>query len=190
MNSEVNPFITPVPGKTSGLILGLDNNTLTTGSGNRTVWLPRFGPTATAPLFYTPGMCHNIPYDISGAVFSGLNQQTTLQVTARYFVERLPAISDPNLLVLARNPCPYDPMVLELYSRTILELPVGVKVGENPLGEWFFDILQTLAGIAPVIGSAFGPIGAAVGTAVGGVGTAALQHRKAKQQKGNPPKKN
>jgi len=179
MNSEGNPFVSPVPGRTSGLILGVDNNTLTTNVGLRTAWLPKWGPGPTN--FYTPGLSSNLPYDISGAVFSGLNSNTTLQVTTRYFVERLPAISDPNLLVLARNPCPYDPMILELYSRAVLELPVAVKVGENPLGEWFFDILQALAGVAPAIGAAFGPVGAAVGAGIGGVGTAALQSRKARQ---------
>ncbi len=182
MNRELNPFVAPVPGRTSGLILGVDNNQLTTGAGTRTAWLPKWTNGAVLTPT-TPGLCNNIPFDISGAVFSGLNSNTTLQVTTRYFVERLPAISDPNLLVLARNPCPYDPMVLELYSRAILELPVAVKVGENPLGEWFFDILQTLAGVAPAIGAAFGPVGAAVGTAVGSVGTAALQARKAKNAK-------
>jgi hypothetical protein len=186
MNSEANPFVAPVSGKTSGLLLGIDNNTLTTGDGNRTAWLPRWGG-AGGPTFRTPGLSSNIPFDISGAVFAGLNSNTTLQVTAKYFVERLPAISDKNLLVLARNPCPYDPMILELYSRAILSLPVGVKVGENPLGEWFFDILQALAGAAPAIGAAFGPIGAGIGTAIGVGGTAALQARKAAKQQ--PPKK-
>lgn len=182
MNCEGNPFTSPVPAKTSGLILGVDNNSLTTTTGNRTAWLPKYGPVNVGTgTFNTPGLCSSIPFDISGAVFSGLNSQTTLQITTRYFVERLPAISDENLLVLARNPCPYDPMVLELYSRCILELPVAVKVGENPLGEWFFDVLQALAAAAPAVGAAFGPVGAAIGTAVGGVGTAALTARKNKQ---------
>jgi len=185
LNSSEVPFVSTLPLTGAGLILGQDVSSLTTGAGTSLAWLPlsvNGGPTPRSASKNAP-----LPYDISGAIFAGLNPNSTLQVTTRYIIERIPAITDPNLLVLAREPCPFDPMILELYSRVMRELPVAVKVGENPLGEWFFDILQVLAGIAPAVGTALapftGPLGPMIGTTLGTVGTAALQARKAKQQK-------
>lgn len=179
-NSMDNNFVSPLPSRSTGLILGLNNTALTTGTGQRICYLP------VAGLALFPPQNQPYPFDCCGAVFSGLQNSSTLQLTSRYYIERLPAISDPNLLVLAREPCPYDPVIMELYSRVIRELPVGVRVADNPLGEWFFDILQALAGIAPAVGTALtpilGPAGPMIGTAIGTAGTAALQARKAKQQ--------
>jgi len=94
-----------------------------------------------------------------------------MQVTTRYYIERNPTVADPNLLVLARTPCPYDPVVQEIYTRCMEELPVGVKVGMNPLGEWFTEVLQGIGEWAPKIGSALGnliPGASIIGNIVGG----------------------
>lgn len=120
-----------------------------------------------------------VPFDINGAIFTGLNFNSTLQITSRYYYERIPTISEPDLLVLTRNPTPYDPVALELYTRTMTELPVAVMVKENPLGEWFNDVLGAIADIAPIVGTALGQ--PALGAAVGSVA-------KTIQPK-NPPKK-
>lgn len=97
-----------------------------------------------------------LPFDTHGSIFTGLNPLSTLQVTVKYYVERIPTISEPDLLVLTRTPSPFDPIALELYTRTVQQLPVAVMVKENPLGEWFNDILDTVADWAPTVGAAFG----------------------------------
>lgn len=107
-----------------------------------------------------------LPFDVHGAFFTGLSPETTLQVTVKYYIERIPTTSDPDLLVLSRPSPQYDPMAIEIYSRAMSELPVGVKVGENPLGEWFNDILDVVAEFAPAMGSVFGPMGATAGSAL------------------------
>jgi hypothetical protein len=104
-----------------------------------------------------------LPIDCHGVIFSGLNALSTLQVTTRYTLERIPSITEPTLLVLTRPPCPYDPVALEIYSRTIASLPIGCMVKENPLGEWFTGILEAISSIAPLVGSLFGPPGIAIG---------------------------
>lgn len=117
-----------------------------------------------------------LPYDWHGSIFSGLNVNSTLQISVRYYIERIPTINQPDLLVLTRNPTPYDPVALEIYSRAMSELPVAVRINENPLGEWFNDIMDMVGTWAPRIGNGLGtfiPGASAIGQAVGG-GASAL----------------
>jgi hypothetical protein len=141
-------------------------------------YLPIFSATAGT---YTLGDNDVWPYDTSGAIFSGLNPNSTLQVTARYYVERVPTSSDPNLLVMGRPTPSYDPMALEIYSRAMGSLPVAVKVGENPLGEWFDSLMRVVADLAPAVGS-FIPGGAAVGTLVAKAANAAADFNQGRRQ--------
>jgi hypothetical protein len=97
-----------------------------------------------------------MPWDISGCVFSGLNPNSTLQVNLKLLFERVPSQSNKDLLVLARTPPGYDGMALEIYSKAMEKLPVGVPVGENPLGEWFADVLKVVGDVAPVVGDFVG----------------------------------
>lgn len=120
-----------------------------------------------------------LPFDVHGAIFSGLSAQTTLQVTTRYYVERIPSANDANLLVLARPPTPYDPTILELYSRILSQLPVGCTVKENPLGEWFNDVLEAVIAYAPAVGAAFGGLGPAFGAGISGGASQWLKSRQA-----------
>jgi len=116
-------------------------------------------------------MCHTLPFDTTGCIFAGLSAQSTLQVTSRYYIERVPSTGDGDLLLLARPPSPYDPTALELYARAMSSLPVAVPVGENPLGEWFNDVLSAIADWAGPIGTALTPLfppAGAIGSLVGG----------------------
>jgi len=126
-------------------------------------------------------------FDFSGAIFVGLSSQTTLQVTVKYFVERIPSVSEPDLLVLARNPTPFDPLALELYTRVVQELSTGVPVGENPLGEWFNDVLDLVSEYAPKVGAIFGPEGAALGTAASLAASTAKSKRQSQPPSSPPP---
>jgi len=173
MNSTDNPYFSPKPG-TAGMVTPSSYNDLLVGNG----WIGYF-PFITDgvnSVYPNSSLTTTLPWDISGAVFSGLNTNSAMQVTVRYYIERNPTIADPNLLVLARTPCPYDPIVQEIYTRCMEELPVGVKVGMNPLGEWFTEVLQGIGEWAPKIGKAIGNIipgagiiGNIVGTAASGI---------------------
>lgn len=170
LNSTEVPFVTPLPTCNAGLVTPADVGTLTTGSGNRLCWLP-LSPDGTQ----TAGMNSPFPFDISGAFFSGLNPNSTLQVTVKYVIERIPSITEPNLLVLTRPPCPFDPMALELYTRIMSMIPVGVKVSDNPDGEFWATILDALSAIAPVVGAAFTPLIGPAGPALGMAASAGLK---------------
>jgi len=167
----------------------------TTSGTTQNVWY--FGPVDLAnPVTPTSRV---LPFDIHGAIFSGLNAQSTFQITTRYIIERLPSTSEPDLLVLTRPPSPFDPTALEIYSRTIAQLPSGCMVRENPLGEWFNDVLSTVAEWAPSVGAIFGPLGAAGGKALASGANAWLKERGAsavpsvmgqKPKKGKGPPRN
>jgi len=131
-----------------------------------------------------------LPFDINGAIFSGLTPQTTLKVTVRYYIERHPTIADPNLLVLSDPPAPYDPVVMEMAARVMQLMPVGVPVDENPLGEWFNQVIGAVAEWAPKIGEVVGkfiPGASMVGKAIGTMAT--LNHKipAQKGQQGHHP---
>lgn len=129
-------------------------------------------------------------FDYHGAIVSGLDPNANLQITVKYFVERIPTIAEPDLLVLSRAPTPYDPLTLEIYSRCMQELSVGVPVGENPLGEWFNDVLEVVSEWAPKLGNFIGGPANAIGTVVGGAASTALSARRgASAPKNNQPRK-
>jgi hypothetical protein len=103
----------------------------------------------------------SLPFDTSIAYFGNLSYTSTLQMTVRYFFETVPDIVvNPSMIPLMKCPTPYDPMIMEIYSRVTEKTLVAVPVGENPLGEWFNDILKVVGDYAPAVG--FG-----VGTALG-----------------------
>jgi len=147
---------------------------LRNAAARQIAFIPGGWPTATRPI---NGSGRVLPYDINGAIFTGLSAQTTLQVTTRYFVERIPSSADPDLLVLTRSPTPFDPTVQEIYSRVLSQLPIGCTVKENPLGEWFNDVLEAVVDYAPAVGAAFGPMGAAAGKIVAGGSKKLLKSR-------------
>jgi hypothetical protein len=128
---------------------------------------------------------HLLPFDVSGMIFSGLSGQSTLQVTARYYLERVPSANDINLITLTSLSNTFDPKILELYSRCVSEMPVAVAVGENPLGEWFdtlMDVLSVVSGFGAPIAAALNP-GFGIGVKALGYGASALgaANRRARQ---------
>jgi hypothetical protein len=124
-----------------------------------------------ASSFHTPPQVVS-DYDISGCHFTGLSFTTTLTVNVRWIIERMPGTQESDLVVLATPSAPYDPLALELYTQCMRDMPPGVMLSENPLGEWFRAALSKVADFAPLVGTALntlvpgaGGVGAALGTA-------------------------
>lgn len=109
-------------------------------------------------------------FDTSFAYFTGLSTQTSLVVDCRWIIERCPTTDEFDLVVLATPSACYDPVALEMYSRALCNLPPGVPLDENPLGEWFARAMSALAQWAPTVGNALGVIHpgfAAIGNGIG-----------------------
>lgn len=130
------------------------------------------------------------PIHYGGAWFSGLDANTTLQVTVKYTVEDLLNVQEANFPLTRLTP-PADPVALEIYSRAVAALPVGCRVSENPLGEWFNEVMQGIADYAPGILSGIPVVGGLIGTGVGLAARAAKginQNLQAREQR-EPKKK-
>jgi hypothetical protein len=111
-----------------------------------------------------------LPFDTSGVHFTGLSYTTTLTVNVRWLIERIPGPNEADLVVLATPSASYDSLALELYTRCVNDMPPGVMLSENPLGEWFRDALSKVSDWAPKVGNALGtfiPGASIIGNGVG-----------------------
>jgi hypothetical protein len=83
------------------------------------------------------GPMHFSQMNTSGAYFTGLSEATTLFVTWRVGIERLPAANKPSFLALSQPSATYDPNALVLYNMVANVLPPGCPQGYNDMGKWF-----------------------------------------------------
>jgi hypothetical protein len=83
------------------------------------------------------GPMHFSQMNTTGAYFTGLSEQTTLFVTWRVAIERLPSANKPAFLALAQPSATYDPNALVLYNMVANVLPPGCPQGYNDMGKWF-----------------------------------------------------
>jgi len=83
------------------------------------------------------GPMHFSMMNTTGAYFTGLSEQTTLFVTWRVGIERLPAANKPAFLALAQPSATFDPNALVLYNMVANVLPPGCPQGYNDMGKWF-----------------------------------------------------
>jgi len=108
------------------------------------------------------------PQHMSGVFFTGLSNSTTLTLNVNLYYETFPNASISQLTTLAKPSALYDPIALEFLSRSLNVMPVGVQASMNWEGEWFANVVSTLADFAAPIGAALGgPAGAAIGGAFG-----------------------
>lgn len=123
------------------------------------VWLP-----GTDVLYPARGQ-HLFPNHQVGCIYTGLSPQTTISISTNMYVESFPGPAEPGILVLATPSATYDYTALQLYSRCLAELPVGVPADWNGFGDWFVDAIGSLAQfIEPVadVASMFGVPGASL----------------------------
>jgi len=111
-------------------------------------------PNASVLAFYPN---QTMPFDTTGAYFTGLSHETTLTIKYKVYVERAPTWADPKLAVLASPSAGYDVRALELYAQAANMLPVAVKVGDNAKGDWWRAVLSVLKTAAIPVGMALNP---------------------------------
>lgn len=92
----------------------------------------------------------------NGSFFTGLNSNASFTLTVHYYIESFPSIAEQDILVLAEPSASYDPVALQMYARAVQELPVAVRVGLNPNGEWWADVVEAA-------GEVLGPLAALAG---------------------------
>lgn len=113
-------------------------------------------------------------FNLSGAYFTGLSNQTTLQVSLMRYYERFPSAtvdSDQALVVLAKPSCRFDPTALEAYSAMLRHMPTGVPARMNGLGDWFREAAETVRDIvSPVLSAIPLPMAQMGASILNGVG--------------------
>jgi hypothetical protein len=139
---------------------------------NGNVWYSRDINTKGVELSAAPNI--RAEFDQVGSYFTGLSPQTVITIRYRVIISFVPMSLDTTLAALATQSPPYNPKLDELISLVQMDLPPGVPVNMNAKGDWWRGILGATAKYAPAVGAVFGPEGAALGAALSGVSTLAL----------------
>jgi len=92
---------------------------------------------------------HFSQMNTTGAYFTGLSPTTTLFITWRVGIERMPSANNPTFLSLAQPSAVYDPNALVLYNLIAANLPPGCPVGWNDMGKWFNMIADVAKTVIP-----------------------------------------
>lgn len=116
---------------------------------------------AQAPAFST------FPIHTSGCIMTGLSNQTSLRLNSNVFIEAFPGPRQQLDLSIATPSASFDPRALEIYSHTLGHAPIAVPVGENPLGEWFMDMVGKVGNFLGNMGGIPGAIGNAASAIAG-----------------------
>lgn len=140
---------------------------MTTGPNMDPVYVPaRILYPGSATSLTQPVVVH--PIHMSGARFTGLSTQSTFSITLNIYLETFPTVAEAGILVLATPSAQYDPVALEIFSNALTQLPVGVMVRENGLGDWFSDAVMTTSKYLSPVLEAAGFTGLAKGAKVAG----------------------
>jgi len=84
------------------------------------------------------------PFFMCGAYFTGLPANSVLDIRGFYYVERFVNSTQKDLVILA-NPSPhYDPIALEIMSKSAMKLPCGTRVKNNADGDWIKSVADIL----------------------------------------------
>lgn len=100
---------------------------------------------------HCPGPCHFSRMNTTGAYFTGLSAETTLFVTWRVGIERLPAANKPSFLALSQPSAMFDPNALVLYNMVANVLPPGCPQGYNDAGKWFKWVTDAAKNSIPTV---------------------------------------
>jgi hypothetical protein len=125
---------------------GTNSGYLNTDEGSylSTKVMARAGFTNSAPTHFSR-------MNTTGAYFTGLSESSTLLVTWRVGIERLPSANNPSFLALATPCAAYDPNALILYNLVANALPPGCPQGYNDAGKWFQWISENAKKAIPVV---------------------------------------
>jgi hypothetical protein len=131
----------------------------------------------------TSQVCKKINVTQSGIFLSDLANSATFKIRVRVYLERAPLRGEVDLIPLSSPSAPYDYKALALYSYLVSELPVCVPVSFNAKGDWWRWIVNTVAKLAPILGTVLtpivGPEAMLIGNAVGGAAASVREATKA-----------
>lgn len=154
---------TSVPATLGSYVQPLIFNSSTTVGQPTSALLPKmvdFSSSTVGGPRRMPWTCFNM----NGAYFTGLDPHTALRVDVKWYIEIFPDTTLPLLATLAQMSPELDTQALQAYTHAIRDMPVGVMVKENGLGDWFRDAISTVGDyVAPVLSMIPHPAAQALG---------------------------
>lgn len=135
---------------------------LTTIPGNDAqCYFPSITEIGSAKLCSNNNYNKLIPFSLSGAYLTGLDNETTLTVNITYYVEIFP--SKKSTLRRCMQPATgLDSKALELYNNIANKLPTGVKVKDNFIGAFISGVSKLVAGAVKWLPRVIGGISAGI----------------------------
>jgi hypothetical protein len=119
-------------------------------------------------------VAHHTACTTTGAYYTGMPQGSTLQVTWRVALERIPSTADRTMQSLASPSAPYDAAALELYAQIARLLPPGVPQNYNDAGRWARMIYDKIREVAPAVFPVLQAIALATGNPAFAAGIASV----------------
>jgi hypothetical protein len=100
----------------------------------------------------------------SGVFLTGLSSSSTVTLTLNVYIEVFPSPIDTTLVVLGKPSPRYDLVAQEMYAECLCDMPSGVMVKENGLGDWFKNAVSRVSQWAsPVLSAIPHPLAQAAG---------------------------
>jgi len=140
--------------------------------------------TGRLPIYTRPAVSSFTPLT---AFFTGLSNETTLNVTLRAIVEYFPPPGH-NLLTSAKPSAMDDPTALQVYSATTYLAPYAVPVAQNDAGDYFKKVLYAMSKVAPIAAVSLKPFAPNASFLIGtggklaGLGAERIEQRQRKQK--------
>lgn len=97
----------------------------------------------------------NQRFSTVGAYYTGLNDQTTFTLNARFINDRAPTLTESDLIPLVQPSPPFDETAFRIYSIAASRMEPGVRLKDNAMGDFFrktvSDVSKGLKASAPVL---------------------------------------
>jgi hypothetical protein len=94
------------------------------------------------------------PFSTKGIILEGLHPESVVTINLRVLMERVPTLSETDLVVLATPSPTYDELAWRFYSEAIRTMPIAVPLNENFTGGWFKGVAKSIGkgvkAVAPV----------------------------------------
>ena len=92
-------------------------------------------------------------FSTRGAFLEGLHENEVLTIKVRFYVWRMPEITDASSVALASvfPRTPYTGVFLEALKRIQSRMPYGVQLRENEEGTWFNTLFDSVLGSLPTV---------------------------------------
>lgn len=127
-------------------------------------------------------------FNSSGVFVTGLAPQASVTLNTVTYIERVPRSVDTLLVPMATRSPGFDPLMMELYSQIMQNMPIGCKVADNADGDWFFEGLSTLANFLSKPVAALGGFGIPIGAGLAAVSSWSDGKLKERQKQVNKKK--